>query len=305
MTITQLRYIVALDQFKSFAKAAEHCLIAQPTLSLQIQKVEQELGFELFDRKKNPVITTKLGKAVVDQAKNTLKEADKLFEIAGQWKDEPAGNISIGIIPTVSNYLIPSIYQSLQTEFSKVNFRISELPTLTILEKLESEEIDLGILATPLKISNIVEHPLYYEPFVVYYPKNAKEKSSSVSMKHIEKYPLLVLGEEHCFRHQSLKICHRNSLAKIESGSVETLERMVDMGIGITLLPKLSVEKSSERIVPFDSPEPAREISLVYKKGFYKTKILKKLTSLILSVIPKDYHSKEKFKIIGVSLNQD
>ncbi|MGJ4731435.1 hydrogen peroxide-inducible genes activator [Leptospira levettii] len=305
MTITQLRYIVALDQFKSFAKAAEHCLVAQPTLSLQIQKVEQELGFDLFDRKKNPIITTKLGKEVVEQAKSTLKEADKLYEIAGQWKDEPAGNISLGIIPTVSNYLIPSIYKKLQSEFPKVNFRISELPTLTIIEKLESEEIDLGILATPLKISNIVEHQLYYEPFVVYYPKDAKEKSTSVSMKHIEKYPLLILGEEHCFRHQSLKICNRNALAKIESGSVETLKRMVDMGIGVTLLPKLAVDKVSERIVPFQSPEPAREISLVYKKGFYKTKILNKLTNLILNVIPKEYHKKEKFKVIGVSIGQD
>ncbi|MDF3819757.1 hydrogen peroxide-inducible genes activator [Leptospira sp. 96542] len=305
MTITQLRYIVALDQFKSFAKAAEHCLVAQPTLSLQVQKVEQELGFDLFDRKKNPIVTTKLGKEVVEQAKHTLREADKLFEIAGLWKDEAAGNLSIGVIPTVSNYLVPTIYKNLQSDLAKVNFRISELPTLTIIEKLESEEIDLGILATPLKIPNIIEVPLYYEPFVVYYPKNAKEKSNTVSMKHLEQYPLLVLGEEHCFRHQSLKICNRSSLAKIESGSVETLRRMVDLGIGVTLLPKLAIDKNSDRIVPFDSPEPAREISLVYKKGFYKNKILKKLSELILSKIPKEFHKKDKYKIIGVSLNQD
>ncbi|TGN17283.1 hydrogen peroxide-inducible genes activator [Leptospira idonii] len=302
MTITQLRYIVALDLYKNFAKAAEQCLVAQPTLSLQVQKVEQELGFSLFDRKKNPIVTTKLGKEVIEQAKHTLREADKLYEIAGQLKDEPTGDLSIGVIPTVSNYLIPGIYRTLQTELSQVHCRISELPTLSIIEKLDKEEIDIGILATPLKIPNIVEQPLYYEPFVVYYPEGVKEKSKTVTMKNIEKYPLLVLGEEHCFRHQSLKICNHNSLAKIESGSVETLRRMVDLGIGVTLLPKLAVTETSERVVPFASPEPAREISIVYKHGFYKNKILRKLNEIILKQIPKEFHSKEKFKIIGISL---
>lgn len=302
MTITQLRYIVAVDQYRSFAKAAEQCLVAQPTLSLQIQKVELELGFPLFDRKKNPVVTTKKGKEIIDQAKVTLKEAEKLYEIAGQIQEEPAGSLTLGIIPTVSNYLIPQLFQKLQTQMPKVQLRIAELPTQTILEKLESDDIDLGILATPLKQSGIIEVPLYYEPFVVYYPKETKSKARSVTMKDIEKYPLLVLGEEHCFRHQSLKICNRNELAKIESGSVETLRRMVDLGIGITLLPKLSIEKDSDRIVPFDAPEPAREISLVYKKGFFKQRILKKLESLILNTIPKEFQKKEKYKVIGVSL---
>lgn len=305
MTITQLRYVVALDQFKSFAKAAEHCLVAQPTLSLQIQKVEQELGFDLFDRKKNPIVTTKLGKEVVNQARHTLREADKLYEIAGLGKDDAIGTLSIGVIPTVGAFLIPNIYQKLQQQLPKVSFRISELPTLTILEKLEAEELDIGILATPLRVPNIIENPLYYEPFVAYYPEGEREKSKTVSMKHLEKYPLLVLGEDHCFRHQSLKICNRNSLAKIESGSVETLKRMVDLGIGVTLLPKLSLNFASNRLVPFLAPEPAREISTIYKKGFFKNKILKKLNEIILSEIPTEYHRKENFKVIGVSLPSD
>lgn len=304
MTITQLRYLVAIDHFRSFARAAEQCLVAQPTLSLQVQKVEQELGFELFDRRKNPVVTTKLGKEIIEQAKLTLKEADKLYEIAGQFNNEPSGPLSIGIIPTVGNYLIPAIYNNIQSKIPKVQLQIAELPTLTILDKLENDEIDLGILATPLKMSNIIEVPIYYEPFVAYYPEGAKDKNKTVTMKNIEKYPLLVLGEEHCFRHQSLKICSHNSIAKIESGSVETLKRMVDMGIGVTLLPKLSVGDKTERIVPFASPEPAREISIVYKKGFFKTKILKKLLEIITAEIPKDMLRRENVKVIGISLEK-
>ncbi|GBF50880.1 transcriptional regulator [Leptospira ryugenii] len=302
MTLTQLKYIVAVEQHKSFARAAEQCLVAQPTLSLQIQKLEQELGFELFDRKKNPVVTTKIGAEIIKQAKLTLTETDKLYEIAGQFKDEPTGSISIGIIPTVGNYLIPLVYQKLQTELGKVRIQISELPTSSIIEKLESDQLDLGILATPLKISNLVEIPIYYEPFLAYYPEGARDKSKTVTMKNIEKYPLLVLGEEHCFRHQSLKICNHNAIAKIESGSVETLKRMVDMGIGVTLLPKLSISEHSERIVPFESPEPAREVSFVYKTGFFKSKILKKITEIIRKEIPKDLQKKDKFRVVGISL---
>jgi LysR family hydrogen peroxide-inducible transcriptional activator len=304
MTITQLRYLVALDHHKSFARAAEHCLVAQPTLSLQVQKAEQELGFELFDRRKNPITTTKLGKAIIAQAKLTLREADKLYEIAEQVRDEVSGQITVGIIPTVGNYLIPAIYQSLRIKLPKLQIQLSELPTLTILQKLENEELDLGILATPLRVPNIIEVPIYYEPFVAYYPEDAKNKGKTVTMQNIEKYPLLVLGEEHCFRHQSLKICNHNSVAKIDSGSVETLKRMVDLGIGVTLLPKLAVDMKSERIVPFSSPEPAREISFVYKKGFYKSRILSKLSEIILAEIPKELRKKENFKVIGISLEK-
>ncbi len=166
MTITQLRYLVALDQTRNFAKAAEQSLIAQPTLSLQIQKLEQELGFNLFDRKKNPISPTPLGKSIIEQAKIIIVEADKMFEISSDISKDPQGSLRIGIIPTVSHYLLPNIYPLLNKNWDKVNFKIFELPTSSILDKIENDLLDIGIAATPILNSKMIEETLYYEPFL-------------------------------------------------------------------------------------------------------------------------------------------
>lgn len=300
MTLTQLRYIVALNKHKSFARAAESCFVAQPTLSLQVQKFEQEVGSEIFDRNKNPIITTSLGKEIVNQAKIILKESEKLEEIFRSGREDASGEISIGIIPTVSTYLLPQIFKVINKTYPNIDFRFFELPTSQIIEKLESEDLEIGILATPLQNKNIVESPLYYEPFVAYFPKNYEGKTDNLSIDDLKSTEIILLGEEHCFRHQSLKICGQRTFGKIECGSLETIRNMVDLGVGMTLLPLLSMNLKKDKFGRFETPEPAREVSLVYKYGFFKKKILSAVEKTILSVIPKDLQEKGNRKLIGI-----
>lgn len=300
MTLTQLRYIVALDKHKSFARAAESCLVAQPTLSLQIQKFEQEVGSEIFDRNKNPIITTSLGQEIVEQAKLILREADRLEEIFRGGRDDAAGEIAIGVIPTISTYLLPLIFKALNKNYPMIEFRFYELPTSQILEKLETEDLEIGILATPLHNRNIVETPLYYEPFVAYFPKTFEGKVDNLDVDDLKSTEMILLGEEHCLRSQSLKICGQRTLGKIECGSLETIRNMVDLGVGMTLLPLLSMNPKRDRFGRFRDPEPVREVSLVYKHGFYKKKIFQAIEKTILSVIPPELQKKGNRKLIGI-----
>lgn len=300
MTLTQLRYIVALDRYKSFARAAESCLVAQPTLSLQIMKLEQEIGSEIFDRNKNPIITTSFGKEIIEQAKIVLKESDKLEEIFRGGREDASGEISIGIIPTISTYLLPQIFKLLNKNYPNIDFRFFELPTSQIIEKLENEDLEVGILATPLNLKNIIETPLYYEPFVAYFPKNYSGKTTELELDDLKSSDMILLGEEHCLRSQSLKICGQRTLGKIECGSLETIRNMVDLGVGMTLLPLLSMTSKKEGYGRFKDPEPVREVSLVFKHGFYKKKIIQAIEKTILSVIPKDLQEKGNRKLIGI-----
>ena len=302
MTLTQLRYIVAVEKHKNFARAAQECLVAQPTLSLQIQKLEQEIGAELFDRKKNPVAVTRFGREVLEQARVVLREADKIVELFRDQEEEVSGEISIGIIPTISTYLLPKIFKSLTKQYERVDFRIYELPTTQIAEKLERDELDLGILATPLGMKNIVEIPLYYEPFVVYFPKNYDGKKTDLTLADMEGIDMILLGEEHCFRNQSLKVCGQSTVGKIECGSIETIKNMVDMGVGMTLLPRLSIDPERPRVAAFSDPQPVREVSLVYRKGFFKKRIMEAVRTVIMDVIPEDVRKKEGRRMVGVDV---
>lgn len=302
MTLTQLRYVVAIDKHRSFAKAAESCLVAQPTLSLQIQKLERELGADVFDRTKNPIATTAIGEKIVAQAKIAIRESDKILEFSREAEGELIGTLSIGIIPTISTYLLPKIFQILQKKYSQVDFRIYELPTSQIIHKLEEEEIDVGILATPLQRKEFNESPLYYEPFVAYFPNGYKGSIKDLTMDALREYPMILLGEEHCFRHQSLEVCGRSDLGKIECGSLETIKKMVDTGAGMTLLPALSIEEKSPRVGYFAKPEPAREVSIVTRKEFFKKRILEVIKSTILETIPKEYHKLGERKMIGLDM---
>lgn len=305
MTLTQLRYVVAVDRYGSFAGAARQCLVTQPTLSLQIQKLEQEIGQEIFDRRKNPVTTTGYGRKIVDQAKAVLREADKISEMFVEDDDEPSGEISIGMIPTISSYLMPHLYKRLSKSYKKLEFRIYELPTTQIIDQIEKEELDLGVLATPLHMKPFVETPLYYEPFVAYFPKDYRGKREKLTFENIEQtgQELILLGEEHCFRNQSLQVCGRASAGKLECGSLDTIKKMVDLGAGMTLLPLLSLGKAEmKRTGRFAEPQPAREVSLIYKKGFYKKKVLSAVRDVILEAVPEELRSKEGRRLIGIDV---
>lgn len=300
MTLTQLRYAVALHRTRSFARAAEQCLVSQPSLSQQIQKLEQELGAELFDRTQTPVAATPLGERIVEQARIALRETERVLDLAREEQGEPAGTLSVGIIPTISTYLLPVIFPQLSGAYPGVDFRFYELPTSQITEKLNKDELELGVLATPLRLIGLEETPLYYEPLVVHVPPQYDGKTANLSLADLEQYDLILLGEEHCFRHQSLAVCNQSARSRIECGSMETIKKMVGLGAGLTLLPLLAVDQEHDRIARFAEPEPAREVSLVRRKGFWKNRLLRILRDAILDSVPDELHDRGARKVIGV-----
>ncbi|MBE7438978.1 MAG: LysR family transcriptional regulator [Spirochaetales bacterium] len=305
MTLTQLRYLIAVEKYGSFISAAEHCFVTQPTLSLQIQKLEQEMGVELFDRKRNPVVVTRMGEKIIAQARQVLLEAARLEELY-QSDRPPGGSLKLGIIPTVAPALLPHLVRSLSHLSPELEFRIFELPTSQIIHRLRGEDLDLGILATPLEEKDLTEFPLYYEPFVAYYPPGAVPQSP-VALKDLNRKPggdglfeLVLLGEEHCFRNQSLQLCKGRSPARIECGSLDTLRKMVDEGAGMTLLPLLACDPQDPRVVPFAPPIPGREISLVHGPGFVKGRLIDLLKELILGPVPPGLRVRGDLDIVGL-----
>ncbi|MBK8396025.1 MAG: LysR family transcriptional regulator [Leptospiraceae bacterium] len=300
MTLVQLKYAVTLEKVKNFALAATELLIAQPTLSLQIQKLERSVGITIFDRATNPISVTNEGKEFLQQARVVISESEKLEYMYSQKGDSISGDLRLGIIPTVSSSLLIKILPIMNSNYPDLNLRIFELPTNQIIQKLENNEIDMGILATPLNQKKIKEYPLYYEPFQVYIPSNIKIKSKEMSIDELQNYEMVVLGEEHCFRGQALKVCKNNSYGRIEAGSFETIKKLVDNNLGLTLLPYFEEVTKKEQIRNLKDPVPAREISIVTSLSFFKMNVLKVIKKEILSLIPKEFHTRKNFHIMGV-----
>lgn len=300
MTLVQLKYAVTLEKVKNYAIAATELLIAQPTLSLQIQKLEKSIGISIFDRTTNPISVTNEGKEFLKQARVVLAESEKLEYMFSQKGDSIAGDLRLGIIPTVSSSLLIKILPIINSKFPDLNLRVFELPTNHIIQKLENNEIDAGILATPLENKKIKEYPLYYEPFRVYIPSNIKIKSKEMSIEDLQNYEMIVLGEEHCFRSQALKVCKNKSYGRIEAGSFETIKKLVDNNLGLTLLPHFEEVTNKKQLRDLKDPIPAREISLVTNQSFYKMNLLKAIKTEILNLIPKEFHTKKNYHIIGI-----
>ena len=300
MTLIQLKYAVTLDKVRNFASAAQELLIAQPTLSLQIQKLEKYVGIILFDRTKNPISTTVEGAEFLKQARIVLQEAERLEFMYSQKGDTIAGELKVGIIPTVSSSLLVKIIPIMFKKYPELKLKLYEISTSQILSKLEANEIDLGILATPLGSKKVKEEHLYYEPFFAYIPPNLKMPQETISIDDLQEYDVIVLGEEHCFRGQTLKVCKSNTLGRIEAGNFETIKKLVDNNLGITLLPEFEDVRDNSRKRKIKHPVPAREISIVTSFSFYKTKLLRVLKNEILSLIPKEYQTRNGFMVIGV-----
>lgn len=298
-SLTQLEYVMAVHRLGHFAKAAEACYVTQPTLSMQIQKLEEDLGVIIFDRSKKPVLLTEVGKRIVEQAQAVLFEAKKIEsiiqgEVGG---DGARGELVVGVIPTIAPYLLPRLLPVFGKLFPAVELRIREMQTASILEALNSDEVDVGVLATPLLLPKIFELPLYYEPFYVLckkgqaYAEQKKIKYSALSLEDI-----WLLEEGHCLRNQILDICSAKKETgtarqfKFESGSLETIKNLVDSYGGYTLLPQLATESlgTQSRLIPFERPIPAREIGLVYRREHYKSRLIESLAEAILKAIPED-----------------
>lgn len=299
MTLTQLRYIIAVDTYRHFVTAAEKCFVTQPTLSMQIHKLENELGVLVFDRSKQPVEPTPIGKQIVEQGRRILQEADRVNEIIQEGKGEIAGEFHLGIIPTVASSLLPRFLKEFSETYPLVRLRIEELKTPVIIERLRKDLLDAAILATPLEERGIIEQPLYYEPLMAFIPDGHQMAGQKhILNSDIEMKELLLLNEGHCFRNNVLNLCRpskqttveENKPLTLESGNFETLIKLVRQGFGITLIPYLvALELDPEdrhSAIPFSVPHPSREISMVYTRAQLKIQIINALRDVILKSIP-------------------
>ncbi|MCX2739580.1 hydrogen peroxide-inducible genes activator [Pontibacter anaerobius] len=311
MTLVQLEYLVAVDTYRHFATAAEHCFVTQPTLSMQLQKLEEELGVQLFDRSRVPVRPTELGKEIIAQARVVLAESKKIQELVQNQKLELSGELRIGVIPTLAPYLIPLFITGFLEKHPQVRVVVQELLTDEIVEKLNHELLDVGLLVTPLGNKSIKELPLFYEAFVAYInPKHPLAKQPRIAADELDLSELWVLNEGHCFRSQVLNICNRGGSADAgshldyKSGSLETLKRIVETQHGLTLLPELSVlempEEKRKLVHAFEEPQPLREVSLVVHRSFLKKKLIEALRQEIVSCIPESIRSREKTKVVAI-----
>ena len=269
MTLTQLKYIIALADYKSFAAAAEQCFVAQPTLSLQVKKLEQAIGIELFDRSHTPLQPTPDGTKFIQQARQVMAEVEQLKNITEKEKNIPEGTLKLGIIPTIACYILPKLIEQLEKKYPKLDLWIKEIPSAEIVTQLEQNRIDMGLLATPLKLKNTTEIPLYYEPFVVYPSPKINYKKDLFELADLKNYPLVLLGDEHCFRNQSLKLCNYAANTKFECNSLETVKALVTTKETITLLPELYTQQHQLKTLNFPSPSPARCVGLITKKELF------------------------------------
>ena len=293
MTLTQLKYTLAVAEEGNFTQAAERCYVTQPTLSMQVQKLEEELNIELFNRKSKPITLTAVGEKIIDQAKVILEEAARMSDIVATARGVVEGHFRIGIIPTVMPTLLPLFLNTFIKRYPKVNLKIEELNTTSIIEKLRAGKLDAGIAATPLDNPHLIEKPLYYEPFVGYIPNNhSLHTIEKLAVEDLERMDILVLEDGHCFREHVLNLCQttRNSKSfDLKSGSFETLISLANEGMGMTLLPYLQTQKLAqkerENLRYFESPEPAREISMIYSKNLLKIPIIEALSEVIEGVL--------------------
>lgn len=297
-SLTQLEYVMAVYKLGHFAKAAEACHVTQPTLSMQIQKLESDLDVIIFDRTKKPILLTEIGKKVIEQIQTVLFEVKKIEGIIqNNLTDKIHGQLTLGIIPTIAPYLLPLLLPIIEELLPDVTLKIREMQTHRIIESLDADEIDVGILATPLKIDKILEYPLYYEPFYVLCKKGHDlGQSKKIKYSNLKHNDIWLLEEGHCLRHQVLDICSLKQGKKMdrqfqfESGSLETLKNLVNKFGGYTLLPHLATEFTGQetQLIPFERPIPAREIGLVYRREHYKNNLIESLADCILKSIPEE-----------------
>jgi LysR family transcriptional regulator, hydrogen peroxide-inducible genes activator len=312
MTLVQLEYVIAVDTYRSFVAAAERCFVTQPTLSMQIQKLEESLGARIFDRTRQPVVPTEIGEEIIKQARATVLEGYKIKEIVAYKNKELEGNLRIGVIPTIAPYLLPKVLGNFMEKYPKLHLHVWEYTTEKIIRELKVGLLDCGILSTPVHEENLQEHLLFYETFVAYISKESElNDKKAVTANDILNEKLWLLNEGHCMRNQVLNICNRrksmhpDEAFEYNTGSVETLKRMVDMNAGVTIMPELSIAEFSvkelDKVRYFKSPEPVREISLVTQENYLKKKAIEALKEEILAVLPKRFKSRKKKEIMGIS----
>ncbi|WP_397363204.1 LysR substrate-binding domain-containing protein [Olleya sp. R77988] len=295
MTITQLSYVLAVAEHQNFTKAAQKCFVTQPTLSMQIQKLEDQLDILIFDRSKKPIELTEVGKKIVTQARNIVNESYRIQDIVDQQKGFIGGEFKLGIIPTVMPTLLPMFLNNFVKKYPKVKLKIEELTTDEIITRINDGHLDAAIAATPLELDTIKERVLYFEPFVAYVPQNHRLRDKSkLEISDLNIDDMLLLEDGHCFRDGVINLCkafknHTDDKFQLESGSIETLVKLSNEGLGMTLMPFLHTldlnEKAKQNLHYFTEPSPAREVSLIYHKSELKMQIIEALQYVISGVV--------------------
>ena len=298
MTLTELKYIVAVARERHFGRAADACFVSQPTLSVAIRKLEDELGVQVFERSSSEVSVTPIGEQIVEQAQRVLEQAGAIREIAKQGKDPLDGPLKVGVIYTIGPYLLPSLVKVMIEDTPQMPMLLQENFTVKLLELLRQGEIDVAILAEPFNAQGLVSQPLYDEPFVLAVPAgHALASRKSVSTRQLKTETMLLLGAGHCFRDQVLEVCPEHSRFSqtsagiqktFEGSSLETIRHMVASGIGITVLPWLAVPPQRKdallRYIPFESPAPARRVAIAWRKSYSRSLAIRKLREAVLSL---------------------
>ena len=295
MTITQLKYVLAVAEFKNFTVAAENCFVTQPTLSMQIQKLEDELNVKIFNRKKKPIELTIIGKKIIDQAKLIVDESNRINDIVDQQKGFIGGEFKLGIIPTIMPTLLPYFLKNFLNKYPKVKLIIQELNTDQIIKKINDGHLDAGIAATPLENEAIKEKPLYYEPFVGFVsPDHRLFEKEFISEHDLDINDILLLEDGHCFKNSIVNLCQSSSNTdkthfQLESGSIKTLIKLSKEGLGMTLIPYLHTldlsDEDHKYLKQFNNTVPAREVSLIYHKSQLKMQMIEALKTTIDGVI--------------------
>ncbi|MDR3479167.1 MAG: hydrogen peroxide-inducible genes activator [Burkholderiaceae bacterium] len=298
MTLTELKYIVAVARQKHFGHAAEACFVAQPTLSVAIKKLEDELGVVIFERGGTEISTTPLGAQIVAQAERVLEQTAAIKEIAKQNKDPLVGPFRLGIIYTIAPYLLPQMVKNMIERVPQMPLILQENFTVRLLELLRQGELDAAIMALPFPEHGLMVQPLYDEPFVVALPKHhAWAERSSIDAQDLKSETMLLLGNGHCFRDQVLEVCPEMSrfsttgdgIARtFEGSSLETIRHMVASGIGITVLPRASVPNMQAndgmlRYVPFSAPAPSRRVAIAWRKSFTRNAAIEAVRQAVLA----------------------
>jgi len=295
MTITQLKYVLAVAEFQNFTLASEKCFVTQPTLSMQIHKLEEELDVVIFNRKKKPIQLTSIGEKIIEQAKIIVDESNRITDIVDQQKGYIGGEFKLGIIPTVTPSLLPLFLKTFIKKYPKINLIIEELTTDALLFKLSNGQLDAGIAATPLEHDAMIERVLYYEPFVGFvHEEHRLFDKEKINVADLEIEDILLLEDGHCFTDSILNLC--SAMKKdhdrpftLSTGDFSTMMKLSKEGMGMTLLPYLYTldlkPEDKPYLKSFEAPIPSREISLIYHKSQLKIQLMEVLKEVIDSVI--------------------
>ncbi|MEK0417820.1 MAG: LysR family transcriptional regulator [Pseudomonadota bacterium] len=294
MTLTELRYIVAVARERHFGRAADACFVSQPTLSVAVKKLEEELDVKIFERGGNDVSVTALGEAIVRQAQVVIEQAAAVKEIAKSGKDPLSGPLKLGIIYTIGPYLLPELVRQAIERTPQMPLMLQENFTVKLLDMLRTGELDCAIMAEPFPDAGLAVAPLYDEPFMVAVPKSHPlAKRKLISPEELKRETMLLLGTGHCFRDQVLEVCPEfarfssdaDGIRKsFEGSSLETIKHMVASGMGVTVVPRLSVPKGPQphvAYVKFTSPVPTRRVVLAWRRSFTRYEAIAALRNAV------------------------